>query len=152
MAINNGVNISKIVAYAVLGAPAGVAVSKDVAYAVLGAPAGVAVSKDVAYAVLSPGLAPVWIGFFPNGLKGNAYSYTLTPQNGATSITLQSGSLPTGLALSGSSSATISGTPTALGTFTFTLRATNAYGYADQVFTIVISTPAGGGGSWTFAV
>jgi hypothetical protein len=134
VAINTGVNVSKLVGYAVLG--------------VLD---GVNVTKVVSYAVLEAASAPVWPSYTaPDGIKDNAYSWSFSA-TGATSIAVQSGSLPTGLSLSGSgSSGTISGTPTALGTFAFTLRASNSYGTADIALSITINAPASGGGSFTF--
>jgi hypothetical protein len=52
MAINTGVNTSKLVGYALLAAPIGVDASKIVGYATLANPIGVDASKIVAYAVL----------------------------------------------------------------------------------------------------
>ena len=59
----------------------------------------------------------------PNGLVSTAYSTTLASSGGAGTITwsVSSGSLPAGLALSGSG--TISGTPTTAGTSSFTVQA-----------------------------
>jgi len=66
---------------------------------------------------------------------GTAFSVTLSA-SGSTPITyaVQSGSLPTGLSLN-TSTGVISGTPSAVGSYTFTIRATNAAGYNDQAFT-----------------
>jgi hypothetical protein len=151
MAINTGVNISKTVGYAVLHNPAdasGVNVSKTVGYAVLSIPYGVDITKALAFAVLASVNPPAWPGTgFPNGSLNVSYSASLAV-TGTTPITFSvvSGALPTGLTLSGSGTiATISGTPTVLGTFTFTLRASNTYGTADQSFSIVISSIDVGG-------
>ena len=38
----------------------------------------------------------------------------------------------------------ISGTPTTIGTYSFTVLATNAYGTAPQAMSITISAPVGG--------
>jgi uncharacterized protein YhjY with autotransporter beta-barrel domain len=61
------------------------------------------------------------------GTVGKAYSQALTPATGGTapySYTLATGALPAGLALS--SAGTIAGTPTAAGSFTFTVKATDS--------------------------
>ena len=62
-----------------------------------------------------------------NGQAGAAYSATLAATNGIAPYTWSTiaGSLPTGLAISGSS---IAGTPTASGTANFTVQATDAGG------------------------
>ena len=65
----------------------------------------------------------------PNGTTGTTYPATqLTQAGGTLPITwdLASGTLPTGLSLSGSG--LVSGTPTAAGSFNFTARATDANG------------------------
>jgi hypothetical protein len=74
----------------------------------------------------------------PNGLVGASYSASLSA-SGTTPITwsIQSGSLPAGLSLS--SSGTISGTPTATGSSSFTVRATNSVGSATRSFSINIT-------------
>lgn len=73
---------------------------------------------------------------FDGGTVGTSYSATLTA-TGDTPITwtLQSGTLPTGLSLSGNS---IIGTPTMAGTFNFTVKATNATGNATKALSIVV--------------
>ena len=60
----------------------------------------------------------------PNGKKNTAYSQTITASGGSSPYTFSktSGTLPTGITLS--SSGSLSGTPTATGTFTFTVQAT----------------------------
>jgi len=76
----------------------------------------------------------------PNGKVNTTYSTTLSA-TGSTPITwsLQSGTLPTGLSLS--TAGVISGTPTAQGTSSFTVRATNAAGSATKVLSITITAP-----------
>lgn len=78
----------------------------------------------------------VIITALPGGKVGEAYSRTLAAR-GSVPITwsLESGSLPAGLTLSGN---TISGTPTAAGTFTFTVKASNAAGSDTKELSIVI--------------
>jgi hypothetical protein len=67
----------------------------------------------------------------PDGVVGFAYSQTvaaLPPTAGTTlTWTVSAGSLPTGLSLNASTGA-ISGTPTATGTFSFTVKATDSPG------------------------
>jgi hypothetical protein len=62
----------------------------------------------------------------PNGVAGTAYSQTLTASGGITPLTwtLTAGALPAGLTLS--SSGTISGTPTAAGKASFTVKVTDS--------------------------
>ncbi|AWH29276.1 autotransporter outer membrane beta-barrel domain-containing protein [Stenotrophomonas sp. YAU14A_MKIMI4_1] len=64
----------------------------------------------------------------PNGTVGASYSQVITATGGTPtySYAVTSGSLPTGLSLG--SSGTMSGTPTAGGTFNFTLTATDSSG------------------------
>ena len=80
----------------------------------------------------------VIITALPDGKVGEAYSRTLAA-TGSVPITwsLASGSLPAGLTLSGD---TISGTPTAAGTYTFTVKASNAAGSDSQELSIVIAS------------
>lgn len=80
----------------------------------------------------------VIITALPGGKVGEAYSQTLAA-TGSVPITwsLESGSLPAGLTLSGN---TISGTPTAAGTFTFTVKASNAAGSDSRELSIVIAS------------
>jgi hypothetical protein len=76
-----------------------------------------------------------------SGTVGSAYSQTLTATGGASSSytwSIISGQLPNGLSPNG---ATISGTPTASGTFTFTAQVTDAISIsATKVFTITIAS------------
>ena len=80
----------------------------------------------------------VIITALPDGKVGEAYSRTLAA-TGSVPITwsLESGSLPAGLTLSGN---TISGTPTAAGTYTFTVKASNAAGSDSRELSIVIAS------------
>ena len=63
----------------------------------------------------------------PNGSVSSAYSATLAANGGTTPYTwsIASGSLPPGVGLN-TSNGTITGTPTAIGTFTFTARVVDA--------------------------
>jgi large repetitive protein len=84
------------------------------------------------------------------GVTGTAYSETITAQGGAGSYTFSSpGPLPTGLSMN--SSGVISGTPSTVGTFPFTVNVTDANGFVgSQSFTIIIAAPGGGGGGGSF--
>jgi formylglycine-generating enzyme required for sulfatase activity len=89
------------------------------------------------------GIAPiVFGGALPGGEVGQAYNHTLMAERGDTPITwsLDSGALPAGLSLA-AATGVISGTPTALGRFTFTIKATNAFGNYTNSFVITIGTP-----------
>ena len=73
---------------------------------------------------------------------GTPYTVTFTPSGTGTAVfSVPSGTLPTGLTLSGGG--TLAGTPTADGTYPFTVRALNAYGSQDRTFTITVGTAAG---------
>ena len=73
------------------------------------------------------GSVAVSISSLPSGTVGTAYSATLQATGGTTpySWSVSSGSLPAGLTLNASSGA-ISGTPTASGTSSFTVKVTDA--------------------------
>ncbi len=90
------------------------------------------------------GTAPAITSAAPSGgLVGAGYSFT-PAASGTTPITwsIPSGSLPPGLSLN-ATTGTISGSPTAAGTYTFTLRATNGAGQANQATSISITAPLG---------
>ena len=79
----------------------------------------------------------------PNGTTNVSYSQTLTVSGNVGTITysLIGGSLPTGLTLN-SSTGTISGTPTAAGTYTFTVLAQDTNSdTGTQTFSITIVAP-----------
>ncbi len=97
-----------------------------------------------------PGLtiSPVSIA---NGVAGSAYSQTLSETGalGSPTYTVTAGALPPGVTLS--SSGVISGTPTATGTFNFTVTVGDASGCTgSQSYSIVISCPTGGATLSTF--
>jgi carbon monoxide dehydrogenase subunit G len=78
----------------------------------------------------------------PAGTAGTAYSQTLTASGGAGgySYSLTTGSLPPGVALS--SGGVLSGTPTAGGTFNFTVTAKDSLSFTgSQAYSITISAP-----------
>ena len=95
-------------------------------------------SKLIALSPASMQLPSITTTTLPGGKAGDAYSQTLAA-TGTAPITwsIESGSLPAGLTLSGN---TISGTPTAAGTFTFTVKASNAAGSDSQELSIVIAS------------
>ncbi|MCX6874846.1 MAG: putative Ig domain-containing protein [Verrucomicrobia bacterium] len=75
----------------------------------------------------------------PSGVKGTAYSQTLTATGGTTPYawTVAAGSLPTGLALS--TAGVLSGTPTAGVTASFTVKVTGANSlFSTKVFSLMI--------------
>ena len=75
----------------------------------------------------------------PGGIEGTSYSQTIMTMNGVSpTFSIVSGSLPTGLSIN-SSTGTISGTPTAGGTFNFTVKAASSCGsVATQPLSIFI--------------
>ncbi|WP_165452532.1 S-layer homology domain-containing protein [Paenibacillus thalictri] len=86
----------------------------------------------------------------PNGIFGIAYNQALAA-TGDTPITwsIESGSLPAGLSLE-PTTGKISGTPTATGTASFTVKATNDAGSSSKdlsIFTIMLSGSSSSGGS-----
>lgn len=82
---------------------------------------------------------------FPNGTAGTAYSQSMTSSGplGAPSYAVTAGSLPPGLTLS--AAGTISGTPTATGTFSFTVTVSDASGCTGTLAgSIMIVCPTNG--------
>lgn len=135
MAINTGVNASKVIVYTVIDVPKGVLASKVVVYTVIDS------------ANVNP---PVWPSFLlADGVVGVAYyqAWDLTPAASPTTYSIVAGSLPPGLSLSNISGdqGKIDGTPTVAGVYSFTIRATNSIGIADQAFTVTISASVSGG-------
>lgn len=81
-------------------------------------------------------------GALTGGVAGVAYSTTLSQTGalGSPNFAIMGGSLPPGLSLS--SSGTISGTPTATGTFIFIARVNDASGCsASQIYSITVQCP-----------
>jgi hypothetical protein len=89
----------------------------------------------------------------PLGTTGLVYSVTISASGGTSPYTfaLVSGSLPPGLSLNGTTGV-ISGTPTTVGGYTFTIAVTDFNGsVGNQSFAITIIAPAAsGGGAFTF--
>ncbi|NWJ97560.1 MAG: putative Ig domain-containing protein, partial [Chloroflexi bacterium] len=76
----------------------------------------------------------------PNGQVGTAYSQNVTATGGTApyTYTVTLGTLPAGLTLA--SNGTLSGNPTAFGTFNFTVTATDANGFTGaQAYTLMIA-------------
>jgi hypothetical protein len=76
----------------------------------------------------------------PNGTVGVAYSQTLVASGGLApyAFGVTTGALPAGLTLT--AAGVLSGTPTVAGTFTFTIRATDASGcFVSRSYTIIIT-------------
>lgn len=106
--------------------------------------------------VIAQSVPSITTASLPGGTVGTAYSRTLSAA-GATPITWSlSGSLPDGLELK-ESTGEISGTPTAVGTYSFTVRASNSVGSGTADLSITIqaassndtpssSNSSGGGG------
>jgi virginiamycin B lyase len=79
----------------------------------------------------------------PGGVFGTAYSQTLAATGGTTPYTWSArGSLPPGLSLN-ASTGVISGTPTALGTYTFTVQATDSTTPTAQTATSTLAITIG---------
>src|SRR4029077_313814 len=76
----------------------------------------------------------------PGAAQGSAYSTTLAATGGTPPYTwsVVSGALPPGLTL-GASSGTISGTPTATGTYAFTARVAAGAQTATKALSIVVA-------------
>src|SRR3989442_1569637 len=92
-----------------------------------------------AFAVSIASLLSITTTSLPSGTVGVAYSATLSGAGGTPPYTwsLTTGSLPPGLALS--TSGTISGMPTSVGSYTFTIQAADSVGQkASQAFTVSI--------------
>ncbi|WP_321384925.1 putative Ig domain-containing protein [Rhizobium sp.] len=97
-------------------------------------------------------------GTLPNGTVGTAYSQTVSVSNGTAPYDYEiiSGSLPDGLSISGgsTSSKTISGTPTTVGTSSISVRVTDANSITTTVsygITINAAAPVANGVSATIA-
>lgn len=99
---------------------------------------------DQAYTGTITGIAPT-ITLTSLGAIYRAFAVSTTvTATGTPTITyaIQSGSLPAGLSLNASTGA-ITGTPTTVAAYSFTIRATNSYGTDDQAFSgnVLQSTP-----------
>jgi hypothetical protein len=86
---------------------------------------------------------PVWSGnTFSNGTRDQSY-YSSVYASDSVAFDVYSNSLPPGLSLVNNAPyATISGTPTSTGTYSFVLRAYSSGGWANNSFSITISPPS----------
>ncbi|MDQ1159560.1 hypothetical protein QE385_003957 [Sphingomonas sp. SORGH_AS 950] len=114
---------------------------------------GTSAPSTVTVTVTAPTLtlAPATL---PNGTAGTAYSQALSTSGGTApySYAVTAGALPAGLTLS--SAGTLSGTPTASGTFNLTVTATDAQNFtATRAYTITVAAqaPIAGAASVTVA-
>ncbi len=90
----------------------------------------------------------------PNGTLSTPYAANITAQGGTGTYNWQLGpmsTLPPGLTLGAVSSATcvISGSPTATGSYPFTIQVSDGTNNSTANFTIVVSISGGGGGTFT---
>jgi hypothetical protein len=95
--------------------------------------------------------APLPVGeSLTGGIVGSAYSCPISIIGGTSPYTLSvTGSLPTGLTLS--SSGVINGTPTAVGTYNFSITVTDAQSnQGSQAFsiTVIAASSSSGGGNY----
>ncbi|MCW4462037.1 putative Ig domain-containing protein [Sphingomonas sp. BT-65] len=112
---------------------------------------GFSATNAYSFTVTAP-VITVAPGSLPNGATLTAYSQTLAASGGAAPYTFSpaSGALPPGLSLS--AAGVISGTPTAPGSFSFAVRATDAHGFTGSAaYTLAIdeTVPTAAGQSVT---
>ena len=91
--------------------------------------------------VINPGCMPITVNpaTLPNGFVGTLYTQALSATGGTPgyTFTLNSGTLPNGVNISGTN---LTGTPTTTGVFNFTLKATDSLGcMGTRAYTVVIS-------------
>ncbi len=108
--------------------------------------AGVTVSRSYVLLVRAPSLS-ISTTALPSGTVGTAYSAGITATGGQGAITwsILSGTPPPGVSLQAGTSSTVNfaGTPTAAGTFTFTVRAVDSTSQsAQRQFTVTIAPAA----------
>ncbi|BDI32087.1 hypothetical protein CCAX7_41380 [Capsulimonas corticalis] len=94
----------------------------------------------ITIAAAPPAVPVISSGATASGTVGTAFSYQITASNSPTSYSASG--LPAGLSVN-TSTGLISGTPTASGTSTVTLGATNAGGTGNKTLTITISAASG---------
>jgi len=87
---------------------------------------------------LAVGSVPVFVtpSTLPSGTSGVAYVALQIEATGATAFSLEGGALPAGMDFS--AAGWLDGTPLAAGPFAFTVRATNASGYAEREFNLTV--------------
>ena len=96
--------------------------------------------SDATVTVIDVDVAPRITSASPTaGAAGTPYSFTVTAiANPAATFAVTAGALPNGLSLDAATEV-ISGTPTASGSFSFTVTATNTVGTDSQVYAMVLS-------------
>ena len=101
------------------------------------------VTKMLSITVTAAAVAPaISTPSLQGGVTGISYSQTLTATGTTPMVwSVVGGSLPAGLDLNGTTG-TISGTPSALGTFTFTVKAENGAGSDTKVLSITVTATA----------
>jgi hypothetical protein len=106
-------------------------------------------SKNLSIAIASAAANPVQITTtsLPNGPVNSSYSFMMVASGGTTPYrwSITSGSLPAGLTMSASGQ--ISGTPSAAGTFSFTIQVADSSSpteTATQAYSITFATPGAG--------
>jgi hypothetical protein len=109
-------------------------------------PGGTATTSERTITVNPDAVAPTWTD---NTLSGDlrvgiAYSDGVQASGTTPTYSVSAGTLPTGLSLNTSTGA-VTGTPTAQGSFTFTLQASNVAGSITQGFTLAVKP---GGRRW----
>ncbi len=102
---------------------------------------GQSATKDLSITVIQPPLS-ITTEILPDGEVGTAYDQTLAATGGDGTYTwsLASGSLPDGLGLAGATGQ-ISGTPTAVGDWTFTVQVVSGIDTAVKEFSIAVVLP-----------
>jgi hypothetical protein len=103
-------------------------------------PAGISDEKEFTITVVPAQLPTITTTALPDGTVGISYSIGLKSQSQSAAWSLTTGTLPTGLSLS--AAGTISGTPTAAGDFTFTVKAANSTGEDTKQLSIKVVLPA----------
>jgi hypothetical protein len=106
-------------------------------------PSGTADTGNIIVQISSGVTAPTWTD---NTLSGDlrvgiAYSDGVVASGTSVAYNVSVGSLPPGLTLN-TSTGTVTGTPTAQGSYSFTLRASNTAGEVTQAFTLVVKPGA----------
>jgi len=129
----------------ILGTPNTVGTSKFTIQVVDSA--GSSVSRTFSITINPPPPLAVTTASLPQGTVGITYPSTQlqTNQSGSFSWTQTGGTLPPGLSLS--TAGVISGTPTTVGTFTFTVQVTNASGQTANANLTIVINPSSAGNS-----
>lgn len=100
------------------------------------------VSKSLQFVIAPPAVAVLMPAPLPNAIQGLSYSYQFQASGGTGnySWSLASGAWPAGMTMS--SSGAVSGMPTAIGTFSLTVRVTSGALSATQSLQLIVAPPA----------